>query len=75
MNTLMLVTLLVVVVVPTMVVVYRAHRAVGDPTPIPLGHLAGLAVRSHNLPPTRGPDTDRIERELFALQFHHRDCG
>ncbi|MFW0793590.1 hypothetical protein AAFP30_07245 [Gordonia sp. CPCC 205515] len=75
MNTLVLVTLLAVVLVPAVVVVYRAHRAVGDPTPVPLGHLADLAVRGFSVPPRLGPDSDRVDQELFALQFHHRDCG
>lgn len=75
MNTFLLVILLVVVLVPAGVLVYRTHRLVDDPAPIPLGHLADLAVRGFSIPPRLGPDADRVDRELFALQFHHRDCG
>lgn len=77
-TTTLTIALTVLVVVPIAAVVYRTHRKVGDPHPIPLGHLVAIATRdhrSHHHRPTwrDGPDADRIAVELTTLQQYRRD--
>jgi len=59
------IVLAIAIVLPIAVIVYRTHRRVDDPRPIPLGYLVDWATRAQ----TRryGPDTDRIIAELDIL--------
>lgn len=71
MNTMIQILLLALLLTPTVIVVYRVHRRAGER--VPLVDITHYAVRGLSVPPWLGADTDRIERELFALQFRHRD--
>ncbi|OPX10404.1 hypothetical protein [Gordonia sp. i37] len=72
--TTLIVLLAVLVAAPTVVIIYRVHRKVDDAQPIPLGHLAGLAV-GDDRPWKRGPDSDRIAAELRVLHLQRRDSA
>ena len=52
-------------IVPMSILVYRTHRKIGDPMPVPLGFLVDWVSRAQARP--YGPDTDRIVDELTVL--------
>ncbi|RPA64851.1 hypothetical protein EF294_07100 [Gordonia oryzae] len=72
--TTLIVVLAILVVVPTVVIIYRVHRKVDDAQPIPLGLLAGLVV-GDNRSWKHGPDSGRIAAELRVLHLQRRDSA
>ncbi|WAC57381.1 hypothetical protein [Gordonia sp. SL306] len=60
MNTILMITLLVVIVAPAVVFVYRADRKTSHLTRVPFGF---------------GPDSERIHDELVVLNLRRRDCA
>ena len=53
------------IIVPMSILVYRTHRKIGDPMPVPLGFLFDWVSRAQARP--YGPYTDRIVDELTVL--------
>ena len=60
MNTILLVTLLLLVIVPAALIVYRSDRRTSHISRVPFGF---------------GADTDRIRAELIVLNLRRRDCA
>ncbi len=60
MNTIILLTLLIAIVAPAVVMVYRADRRTTDLNRVPFGF---------------GPDSERIHDELVVLNLRRRDCA
>ncbi|GAA3711710.1 hypothetical protein [Gordonia hankookensis] len=60
MNTILMITLLLVIVAPAVVFVYRADRLTSHLTRVPFGF---------------GPDSERIHDELVVLNLRRRDCA
>ncbi|MGC5259230.1 hypothetical protein ACPXCG_23050 [Gordonia sp. DT218] len=60
MNAFLMITLLVVIVAPAIVLVYRADRQTSHLNRVPFGF---------------GPDSERIHDELVVLNLRRRDCA
>lgn len=71
MTTAAMIALLILILIPAVIVVYRTHRKVVADGHIPIGHLVALASRDRRRP--YGPDTRRIIAELEVLSHRRHD--
>lgn len=73
MNTIILITLLVIVIAPAVIAIVRLHDRFDHLPSVPFGfdHPAS----GHEAGRLLGPDAERIRTELIMLNLHRRDSA